>query len=959
MFTISESIQSKITLALKIFLMGMVRQFLAHTVLTYGLKLPSFLSFIWIWKEIIIAGIWLLIIWFFRKNKEYRKKILENKIILTMIITIIISIIISLATTIWIHNQNIIEFAISAKFNYIPLIIFVVGIWASYLLTQEQNQSIISTAILTIKWVLIFSLFRYGILHTIPNILDRIGFSQPGLSIERTAGTPPPSLWLTEFYTWYVRNQWPFWWPLSLGFYLAAMRPLFYGLVLHQKKLSDTRGRRLLYIGIIISTYSRAARGIFLISCIFIMLIRYRKYTKYIITLWITAFVAIAIYIAWWGTSELFLRTRSDKGHIEYFFQWLNLVKQNWIRGIWAASVGPASNHIADVEKVFNPENQYMQIWLEYGLLGIASWLLSYIVILFNPIRKWFYLRTQRTQQILSWNTIAYMGIGISIIALSIAGMVLHPFVDSSSIYPFMLMSGIIYGYYHQYTKYEKQQELLLNKKEKKKLQKQLVLNESKNQIISLEEEKITKAQRYKRWFLSYLPYIWTILISIFFIIQTFITFGIQLIDSSIIMSTGRDALLWIIIGVSIIWWRKHLGYFFKKYRHIIVPIIILIWTNIGYIITSERNILATIAWIKYDIFQFIILWAWIWLWYLLLQHKKWKEIYAYIRWFFIFSLYIIVIGLLRQIGKNIIPEVFFEYLWYSSPSDFVPYTKPPIYYITGAGGIERLSWFFVWPNTLWFFLILVTSLLYYYGKYYWSKKYLLIAAVIYILIAIFTFSRWAIIGITFQILILIGYEGFIIWKKTFTESNKLLFSKKTIPIIITIISSAIILFSINIWKQDSNNERINSKDTINHILSQPIPLVWYGPGYVGPARHYDSQYLNNKKNDYAMLENIFIQTIINQWWLGFIMFLMVFISLFFIHNSIRWYLSLDRHSIDNNILITTQYMWIGLLGLLIIGWFLHIFIDSMVNYLFFLPYGVLIGYSYWLTSLQVNLPTN
>lgn len=390
--TISSSLQSKITLALRVFLIGMVRQFLAHTILTYGLKIPSSLSFIWVWKELIIAGVGIIAARFFISNNEYRKRLMSNQRAIAIVISIILSIIISVWNSLGIHGQSIIDFAVSAKFNYIPLIIFIVGLSASYLITQEQNKSVINTALTTIKWVLIFSLFRYGVLHTIPNILDWIGFSQPGLSIEWTAGTPPPSLWLTEFYTGYVRNQWPFGGPLSLGFYLAAMRPLFYGLVLHKKNISDTRGRRILYIGIVLSTYSRAARGIFLISSVFLALIVYRKYTKYIIALWLTAFVAVALYIAWGGTSELFLRTWSDKGHIEYFFQWLDLVKQHRLRGLWAASVGPGSNHIADVDKVFNPENQYMQIWLEYGLFWVISWILSYIALLLILSKNGFVL---------------------------------------------------------------------------------------------------------------------------------------------------------------------------------------------------------------------------------------------------------------------------------------------------------------------------------------------------------------------------------------------------------------------------------------------------------------------------------------------------------------------------------------------------------------------------------------
>lgn len=952
---ITHSLQSKITLALKIFLIGMVRQFLAHTILTYGLKIPSFFSFIWVWKELIIAAVGIIIALFFVKNGEYRKKVLSHKRSIAIVTTIIISLIISLSNSIVIHGQSIIDFAVSAKFNYIPLIIFIVWLWASYIISEEHNKSLISTALTTIKWVLIFSLLRYGILHTIPNVLDRIGFSQPGMSIERTAGTPPPSLWLTEFYSGYVRNQWPFGWPLSLGFYLAAMRPLFYGLVLYKKNFSDIRGWWLLYIGIVISTYSRAARGIFLISSVLIALIVYRKYTKYIIALGVAVFIAVWIYIAWWGQSELFLRTRSDKGHIEYFFQWLDLVKQHRLRWLWAASVGPASNHIEWVEKVFNPENQYMQIWLEYGLFWVLSRVLSYLSILFNPFKKWLSLRTSRRVQSVSGETITYIGISISIIALSVAGMVLHPFVDSSSIYPFMLIAGIVYGYYHQYGKNKTIADKKLTKKEIKQTQKQQDATTTSQHT----RYEIKTNNNWKKSISRYIPYVWTIVLSIFFVLQTYVTFWVHLIDNTIILSTTRDLFFSLYIIISIIVWWKYLLKFITTYWKIIIPIVILIIINIWYLIIGNINTLSVIAWIKYDIFQFIIIGWWLWLWYLAYIFKKWKNIYTYINRFLKRSLVMLCVGVLWQIGKNISPDIFLWYLWYSSPSDFVPYSKPPIYYITGAGWIERLSWLFVWPNTLGFFLILMTSVLYFYSKNKVWKIYIILWTILYFLVSLSTLSRWAIIGISLQILILIIYEGYLLWNKTL-QSTTSLYKKKLSLIITTLILSGIALFIINMRKTDSNTERNKSWETIYTIVYENgIPFLWYGPWYVWPARHYSKDYQDNKKNDYAMLENIYLQTLINQWRIGISIFAIIFIQLLMIHNTIRK--KIDTLSKPNDYILAqiAQYMGIGILWLLSIWLFLHIFIDSMVNYLFFLPYSIIIGYLYWIFSTKTHPSMN
>lgn len=72
---ISTNIQTKITWFITIFFIGMVRQFLAHTIITYGFQLPSSLAFIWVWKEVIIVGLSLLIGWFTIKNHHYRTQL--------------------------------------------------------------------------------------------------------------------------------------------------------------------------------------------------------------------------------------------------------------------------------------------------------------------------------------------------------------------------------------------------------------------------------------------------------------------------------------------------------------------------------------------------------------------------------------------------------------------------------------------------------------------------------------------------------------------------------------------------------------------------------------------------------------------------------------------------------------------------------------------------------------------
>lgn len=952
----TEKIQNIITRWIKIFFIGMVRQFLAHTILTYGINIPSFLSPIRAWKEIfIIIGIW-LIIWNFIIDKDYRKKIWWNKYIIAIGIIILISMVISLCTSLFIHNQWIKDFIVSAKYNYTPLIIFLVGVCSSYLLNKEQNSSILTTAITTIKRVLVFSLFRYGLLHTIPNILDRIGFAQPGTSIERVVWNPPPSLWLTEFYTGYVRNQWPFSGPLSLWFYLAAMRPFFFAFVLYKKRLSDTRWWWLIYISIVMSSYSRAAWWMFLITLLGTLLIVYRKYSKYMLFACGWAILLIIIYLLWWGKSELFMRTRSDQWHIEFFLEWLRLVKQNRLRWIGSASVGPWANY-SDVHEVFNPENQYMQIWLEYGLFWMLSRVFSYIFISYQSIivriKKWLgkfgYINNE---------TIAYSGISLSIVALSIAGMVLHPFVDSTVMYPLMMIIGLLFGIYYQQDKpnlISLYKEKIFTRKEKRaNIQQQktyhtidfydhhispVLTNPNTNTNNMIWFFNSIRMKLFSNTF-HYFLLIFTIIIAFFFILQTFFVFGIPHLWTSTLRSLIRDGLFRLIIFFSIILNIPKLWNFIKSFWFIIIPIVIVALINIFNLLQYNGSGIEIIAGIKYDISYILILWAGLWIGYIIFIKKQWEQLKKYLQRFFYFSFFLIIWWVLWQILKNITPNIFLNYLGYSSPSDFIPYTNPPIYYLTGSNWMQRLSGFFVGPNTLWFFLISLTSIFAYILQKSIYKKYIKLCWILYFIITLFTFSRWAIIGVSIQLLfltLLFNIES--TWFKAIINTIQ----KKRINLTLIIIWSLWSLWFVNQRKDGSNIERFSYQTEIQQII-HTIPPLWYWPGYIWPARHYVNNYIVDQKNSFSLVENIYLQTIVNQWRIWLLLLLTIIWGIFSIHYTI-WKRSYNKNK--ENLLSIIHYLWFGLISLLSIGFFLHIFIDTMVNYLILFPYGILLAYTY------------
>lgn len=436
---------------ISLFFIWMTVQFLIHTFFTYALHLPSSLSFIRVRKELIIGIVLAYITWNLITERNYRTSLLSSKWFVRIAWFVVLSIIISSANSIIIHHQWIKAILVSAKYNYTPLLVFLAWYAIIPLLTKSQYDKIVRTFIWTIKFVLIFSLFWYAILHTIPNGLSFLGYAKPALTVEWVAGMRPPSLYLTEFFTWFVRNQWPFWGPLSLGFYLAALRPFFYVLILYKKKWPDVRWWWILYIGMVASTFSRAAWWMFFLSSVILFVLTHRRHTKQIIITGILWVIAIGWYIMSGWTSELFVRKRSDQGHIKFFLQGLDLVKENRLRGVGAASVGPGAGHINTDVTVFNPENQYMQIWIEYGLFGLITRFMSYFLIFIKAISLLRKTWRNKKYKNIPQHKLLFWWIGISIITLFIAGIVLHPFVDSSSIYPFMMISGLLWGAYYRF----------------------------------------------------------------------------------------------------------------------------------------------------------------------------------------------------------------------------------------------------------------------------------------------------------------------------------------------------------------------------------------------------------------------------------------------------------------------------------------------------------------------------
>jgi|GEM_PF-2833212 len=67
-----EKVQKVLYQALILFFIGITGQFLAHTIITYGIGIPDtgIWSIIWVWKEILVllVGLSILVLLYYRKS---------------------------------------------------------------------------------------------------------------------------------------------------------------------------------------------------------------------------------------------------------------------------------------------------------------------------------------------------------------------------------------------------------------------------------------------------------------------------------------------------------------------------------------------------------------------------------------------------------------------------------------------------------------------------------------------------------------------------------------------------------------------------------------------------------------------------------------------------------------------------------------------------------------------------
>ncbi len=330
---------------------------------------------IWLWKEIFTVGFFGLLVYYVIKYKElhiFKKDKMLWRLQWIFVALLVLSFVFTL-----IRGLSISMFVLAFKYDFIGYFIFFTCYHLYRHLPENTAEKLSKWYIAIIKVLLVFALLWWCILLIKPGVLKIFGYTTQ--SIEGKVGQQPPAVYRTGEHSGYPRNQFLFERPISWGFFLTAFFPLFYMFVLQRKSLRKTRFWWGVFALNVILTFSRAAWGAWIIELIILGILNYRKnIKKYLLKVVIPMIVVLAA-IAYIGRAQIIDRSFSNTGHIQLFVQGRKMFVDSPIIGEGAAYVGPGSHR--DGGLAFNPENQYLQILIEFGIVGFLLWIAIYIYL--------------------------------------------------------------------------------------------------------------------------------------------------------------------------------------------------------------------------------------------------------------------------------------------------------------------------------------------------------------------------------------------------------------------------------------------------------------------------------------------------------------------------------------------------------------------------------------------------
>ena len=399
-------------------------------------------------------------------------------------------------------------------------------------------------------------------------------------------------------------------------------------------------------------------------------------------------------------------------------------------------------------------------------------------------------------------------------------------------------------------------------------------------------------------------------------VISTFFVYGIHLCESSY-PALIREWIWLLFLFIVLILWLKKFKPYWKYWKKTWIAFVILIVVSVLFSLLKDATWSNMFIGIKYWFRWMFILISASFLWYVV--SEKWQKS-KIIQILPRVLVWIVWAWFLWQWAKLLRPDFFYS-LGYGGLNDYTQGENPPIYYLTWFEWTLRRQGFFSWPNNYWYFLV---AFLPYVWRFFTNKIKKKENTVLSIL-ALVVRMAWMVATLSRAVLVwmVVAFVA-MYWEKLKSKKRWLIRWWVWLLAILAVLS---------VVKRESTVWHITSKlSTIPEVISHPF---WHGLGSSGPAIHYEWKYLP---------ENYFLQIMLDIWTVGFIFRAFAVLYLLLIQRKVTG-INKGKLSSEEEYQLQVLYklqMWF--FALFVMWLFLHVFEDSMVNYLFFTIYGVVLG---------------
>lgn len=412
-------------LLIKILCIGLLIHFLFHTWMTFGVWIDF--GLVRAWKEVVIGVLFFSVFVALLQIKNRKKLLTLHSNLLLIVALLFVGIIGTLIIHLLVVDASLTRRAMAMRYDYLWFVLLVLWRVATLVVDKDLSEKLLVWYSRVIKWVLVGALVRWCIVAIKPWTLKLFWFNN--YVFEWTVGMQPPAVYYTHINYWLPRSQFWFERPTTFWFWLTAFFPLFFMQFLRRRPLHETWAWRTIYGLNIILTFSRAAWWSWIIAVVLcVWLTSNLPLRKLLLRYWLPLFLWFWAILAVWR-EQIALRWYSNYGHMTMVKRGRDMLLEKPFRWWGWASVWPGSHR--DWWLAFNPENQFLQILIEFWKIGALPWLL----LRWWAVWIWIFPRTKENQRIMAFS--------LGMVTLTVSGMVLHSFADRMVVYPFMLLFGV------------------------------------------------------------------------------------------------------------------------------------------------------------------------------------------------------------------------------------------------------------------------------------------------------------------------------------------------------------------------------------------------------------------------------------------------------------------------------------------------------------------------------------